>query len=128
MAKIECSNCGAQIEENIKFCTECGSKMESSEPEGLKCPNCSAQLPEGTKFCTECGAKVAEEPKEVICPKCSKKNPIGTKFCTDCGTIIGQPVSKKKSQEDDVDKLIKEAKDTGKNLMKEATGLFKKFR
>ncbi len=59
MAKIECSNCGAQIEENMKFCTECGSKMELPETtEELKCPSCSAQLPPNTSFCTECGTKI----------------------------------------------------------------------
>lgn len=125
---IECSNCGAQMEEDIKFCTECGSKMESPETEKLKCPSCSAKLPNGTKFCTECGAKVDENPKEVICPKCSKKNPVNTKFCTDCGTRIGQPVSNKKTHDDPIDETIESLKDTGKDLMKEATGLLKKFR
>jgi len=127
MAKRECPNCGAQLEENIKFCTECGTKME---PEILKCPNCSAELPEGIKFCTECGTNIETAPKqekEVICPKCRKKLPANLKFCTECGTKIGPPVKEKKPHEDEVDKLIKEAKDTGKGLMKEADGLFKKF-
>lgn len=135
MAKRECSNCGAQMEENIKFCMECGSKME---PEELKCPNCSIKLPEGTKFCMECGAKVetAPEPKpkietapkEVICPKCREKYPANTKFCTKCGTRFGPPVPKKKSHDDEVDKIINEAKVAGKGLLKEADGLLKKFR
>lgn len=128
MAKIECSNCGAQIEENIKFCTECGNKMESTELEKLKCPNCSAELPKNTKFCTECGTKIAEEPKEVICPKCSKKLPVDIKFCTDCGTRIGEPVPTKKTRDDPIDETIESLKDTGKDLMKEAGSLFKKFR
>lgn len=131
MAKIECSNCGAQIEENMKFCTECGSKMELPETtEELKCPSCSAQLPPNTSFCTECGTKIAQEsPKEVICPKCSKKLPSNIKFCTDCGTNIKQPVSSRKSHNDPIiDETIESIKDTGKDLMKEASGLFKKFR
>ena len=28
MVKMQCSSCGAQIEENKKFCTECGTKIE----------------------------------------------------------------------------------------------------
>jgi len=131
----ECSNCGAQMEENIKFCMECGSKME---PEVLKCPNCSVELPEGTKFCMECGEKVGAipkpkpkieaAPKEVICPKCSKKLPADLKFCTDCGTGLGPQVPKKKAHDDEVDKLVNEAKVAGKGLLREADSLLKRFR
>ncbi|MBI5681271.1 MAG: zinc ribbon domain-containing protein [Methanobacterium sp.] len=132
MVKIECPNCKAQIEENIKFCTECGSKMEQVTPEEtteeLKCPNCSTQLPPNTKFCNECGTKIETAPKEVICPKCSKKLPVNIKFCTDCGTKIEQPVSSQKSDKDPVDETIETLKGTGKDLMKEAGNLFKKYR
>jgi hypothetical protein len=41
-----------------------------------------------------------------------KKLSSGTKFCTDCGSRIGPP--KKKFHDDEVDKLIKEVKYTGK--------------
>lgn len=129
----ECSNCGAQVEENMKFCTECGSKME---PEVLKCPNCSVELPEGTKFCMECGTKIGADPepkieaapKEVICPRCRKKLPANLKFCTECGTELVPRVREKRTHDDEVDKLIKEAKDTGKGLLKEADSLLKRFR
>jgi len=33
----------------IKFCEECGAKVE------LKCPKCGAEIPLGRKFCGECG-------------------------------------------------------------------------
>lgn len=133
MAKIECPSCKAQIEENMKFCTECGTKME---PEGLKCPECSAELAEGVKFCTECGAnietapvtkpKTETTPNAVICPKCRKKITENIKFCKECGTPLKKPAPKEQ-HEDEVDKLIKEAKETGKGLLKEANGLLKKF-
>ena len=131
----ECSNCGAQVAENVKFCTDCGSKMG---PEKLKCPSCSTELPEGTKFCMECGTKVGAEPRakptiqkapeEAVCPKCRKKFPAGTKFCKECGTQIRPHVSRQKKPEDEVDKLIKEATTAGKGLLKEADSLLKRFR
>lgn len=130
----ECSNCGAQMEENIKFCTDCGSKME---PEELKCPTCAIKLPEGTKFCMECGTKIGTTPepkpkvqaapKEVTCPKCQKKLPTDLKFCTECGTSLGSPAPKKNSGNEEVDKLLNEAKVAGKGIMKEADGLLKRF-
>ena len=132
----ECSNCGAQVAENVKFCTECGGKME---PEVLKCPNCSIELPEGTKFCMECGTKIGDTPRpkpkiekapeeEAVCPKCRKKFPAGTKFCKECGTPIKPKVSKERKGEDEVDKIIKEATTAGKGLLKEADSLLKRFR
>lgn len=114
MVKIECSSCGAQIEENNKFCTDCGTKIEKTSE---------------------------KEEKEIICPKCSKKLSSNIKFCTDCGTKMGQPVIKKspsiqkssnvssqKSSNDPVDETIESLKETGKDLLKEANSLFKKFR
>ncbi|MGB9980119.1 double zinc ribbon domain-containing protein [Methanobacterium sp.] len=131
----ECSKCGAQVAENVKFCTECGSKMELDVP---KCPSCSTELPEGTKFCMECGTKVGDAPrakpeikkapKEVTCPRCRKKFPAGTKFCKECGTPIRPKISKERKPEDEVDKIIKEATTTGKGLLKEADSLLKRFR
>lgn len=61
MVIMECSNCGAQIEENKKFCTECGTKIEpvkSLETKEINCPKCSTTLPPNTKFCTNWGTKI----------------------------------------------------------------------
>ncbi len=55
MAKV-CSNCGAQIQDGVKFCGKCGQKVpvETSEPK--VCPNCGAPIQDGVKFCNKCGA------------------------------------------------------------------------
>ena len=52
---IQCSNCNAQVLSNVKFCPECGSKIESSQPP--VCKGCGIELIPGTKFCPECGQK-----------------------------------------------------------------------
>ncbi|MGZ7044116.1 MAG: double zinc ribbon domain-containing protein [Methanobacterium sp.] len=121
MEKMKCPSCGAEVEESNKFCTECGGKMEQE----IKCHQCSTKVPQGTKFCTECGAKIetVSKPEEIKCPKCSKILPADSKFCPQCGTKIGEHKSK-----NEVDETIETLKDTGKDLMKEAGGLFKKFR
>ena len=46
---MKCSKCHYENREDIKFCEECGTKME------IQCPSCGALIPMGKKFCGECG-------------------------------------------------------------------------
>jgi len=48
---MKCPKCQFDNREGVKFCEECGAKME------LRCPNCGAKIPFGMKFCGECGHK-----------------------------------------------------------------------
>lgn len=63
-----CTNCGAQVDDNAKFCGVCGNKMSAipQQPktntrkttyDGTihKCPNCGAGLSSFVKNCPECG-------------------------------------------------------------------------
>lgn len=54
----ECNNCGAEIKQEAKFCTNCGAPQED-EPavtaQTKNCPNCGAELDIDAKFCPECG-------------------------------------------------------------------------
>ena len=50
---MTCSNCGAEIEDGMKFCGECGAPA----PQVKKCIQCGAELPLKMKFCPECGAR-----------------------------------------------------------------------
>lgn len=60
-----CIKCGYIYQKGIKFCINCGSKIESgtltedilSEVTGVRCVKCGKELEEGALFCTECGAK-----------------------------------------------------------------------
>jgi membrane protease subunit (stomatin/prohibitin family) len=78
--KIKCSNCGALVDEGMKFCPECGNKMNE---EMVPCIKCKAMLKEGTKFCPECGA---DQTAKVKCTECEAELAPGTKFCSECGT------------------------------------------
>jgi len=46
---MKCSNCQSENREGVKFCEECGAKLD------LQCPRCSEIIPAGKKFCGECG-------------------------------------------------------------------------
>ena len=55
---MKCSKCQTENPENLKFCGECGAKLEKI------CPNCNSSNPPQFKFCGECGTPL-EKPKEV---------------------------------------------------------------
>ncbi len=50
---MTCPACGGSNRPGVKFCEECGARLE------LVCPSCGARLPLDKKFCGECGARLA---------------------------------------------------------------------
>jgi hypothetical protein len=60
---MKCSKCGFENPEGIKFCGECGAKLE------MTCPKCNFSNPPQFKFCGECGQELAvpseASPKEL---------------------------------------------------------------
>ena len=56
-AKVNCAKCGTANLATAKFCSECGTKMETGP---TPCAKCGAQMQAGSKFCNECGTKVSQ--------------------------------------------------------------------
>lgn len=52
--RASCPNCNAPLAANVKFCPECGTKIQAK----AHCTQCGAELGPGAKFCGECGSKV----------------------------------------------------------------------
>lgn len=48
---MKCMNCGCELDEQAKFCSNCGEKVEKVE----KCPHCGCLLEKNVKFCGMCG-------------------------------------------------------------------------
>lgn len=55
-ARATCPSCGAALAKKVKFCLECGEKIQVV----AHCTECGAKLDAGAKFCQECGTKVAQ--------------------------------------------------------------------
>ena len=47
----KCPYCGAQMNDDCLFCTECGKPI----PQGSFCPHCGASMNVGAAFCQNCG-------------------------------------------------------------------------
>ena len=77
---IVCSQCGAALSKDAKFCMDCGGKaMEKPSDNEAICPKCGKKVPKA-KFCMECGAMLEKK-----CPQCNKGVMDGAKFCLECG-------------------------------------------
>jgi len=50
---MNCKSCGAELKENVKFCPQCGAKIEPDV-----CPKCNTPLKSGANFCPQCGTKI----------------------------------------------------------------------
>lgn len=56
-----CNKCGGELDENAKFCPECGDKIEYPQIKNNKkpyCPNCGAYVADSENFCDECGTNL----------------------------------------------------------------------
>lgn len=56
----QCPNCGAQINDDSHFCTECGKPI----PQDCICPHCGASVNDGDSFCQSCGKSIYESKSE----------------------------------------------------------------
>lgn len=50
---MHCPKCQFENRDGVKFCEECGAKME------LICPGCGSKITTGKKFCGECGQQLS---------------------------------------------------------------------
>jgi membrane protease subunit (stomatin/prohibitin family) len=53
-ARATCPQCEAPLEKHVKFCPECGAKIQQE----LHCTECGSKIAATAKFCPDCGAKV----------------------------------------------------------------------
>ena len=60
---MQCPQCQFENRESVRFCEECGTKLEQV------CPSCGAAVPPGRKFCGECGAKLITAPAAAPAPQ-----------------------------------------------------------
>lgn len=70
-----CTNCGAEINDKAKFCSECGSAVAQTDSENRsnttrqqeyigtvrKCPACGEEIPSLTAFCPSCGHEIVSD-------------------------------------------------------------------
>ena len=56
----KCSQCGAELPDNAKFCGSCGAQITINN----YCPECGEQVAVNAKFCCYCGTKLGGSGQE----------------------------------------------------------------
>lgn len=51
-----CSDCNSSVNENDKFCSNCGADISSKKNINYTCSNCNQSVNEKDKFCANCGS------------------------------------------------------------------------
>lgn len=77
-----CSACGTFFSKGVKFCPECGKKINP-------CPKCGNDIPDGAKICSSCGYEMP-----ISCPGCGAPISSKVKFCPECGQDLVKKCSK----------------------------------
>lgn len=59
---MKCPSCGFENESDVKFCGNCGVKLEAGNGVGRKlfCSNCGRENPPGSRFCQDCGSEIGK--------------------------------------------------------------------
>lgn len=85
-ARIFCTGCGMELEEDLKFCNACGKPAGRSR---VTCAACGTELEEGLKFCKACGKPIQGKVEQLAyCPGCGNRLKAGARFCRECGREI----------------------------------------
>ena len=65
---IKCSKCGRELEDNAKFCVQCGAPVADSDTAVIVCQHCGGKTPAGSAFCQNCGAALSGESDLTVPP------------------------------------------------------------
>ncbi len=121
----QCPTCGATLRDQAKFCTVCGTNLETEAPPqpspvssgqpttDKSCPRCGHKLKGKEKFCTRCGAQIAAPPTTVpvtsggpICANCGNaRNPPESDYCIQCGHPLSESVEHLVSPQEEIEPI-----------------------
>lgn len=83
---MKCPRCEHENPTGVKFCGECGARLESV------CPSCHASNPPANKFCNECGAPLARvaTTTKFLSPQSYTPKHLAEKILTSKGALEGE--------------------------------------
>ena len=84
---MQCPRCQHENPSGVKFCGECGARLE------LSCPSCRASNPPANKFCNECGAPLAQaqhQPPKFLLLRPTRLKHLAEKILTSKSALEGE--------------------------------------
>ena len=67
---MKCSNCGSEMDDDLKYCRNCGNEL--NQDYSKSCPKCGKSIKSDNSFCTNCGYNFKNQnlvPKIAFFPK-----------------------------------------------------------
>lgn len=92
-----CSSCGCKLNQDIKFCNECGTKVgnivwfESLPLPATECPRCGCGLEIEDDECRHCHELIDRRTRDVLVCFCKAVPSSGANYCPNCGKARGAP-------------------------------------
>lgn len=96
-----CAVCGAVLEKDAQFCSNCGARRVAPRETAFAgkerfCVSCGARISQKARFCVNCGAQQPEmaapepepQPTQRRCPSCGAEVEADVRFCTHCGAKL----------------------------------------
>jgi class 3 adenylate cyclase/tetratricopeptide (TPR) repeat protein len=83
---MKCARCQHENPSGVKFCGECGARLE------LSCPSCRASNPPANKFCNECGGALhsGTAAAQFISPQAYTPKHLAEKILTSKSALEGE--------------------------------------
>src|SRR5919198_1064553 len=120
-----CASCGAENDEGVKFCGECGS------PLALICPACGAPNTAGGKFCGECGTVLASAPAPAAAaaPSASSQAPVAERRLVSVlfADLVGFTAASERRDAEETRELLSHYFETAREIVDRHGGVIEKF-
>ena len=62
---MKCSNCGSEMDDDLKYCRNCGNEL--NQDYSKSCPKCGKSIKSDNSFCTNCGYNFKNQNLVPIC-------------------------------------------------------------
>src|SRR5688572_3767805 len=84
---VRCSRCGRDNPDNLRFCADCGHRLQIVAPTPARGVGPDAPTPAHTPAAH--GYPQVPAAPGVACTRCGSPVPVDCRFCTNCGTAVG---------------------------------------
>ena len=84
---VRCSRCGRDNPDNLRFCADCGHRLQIVAPTPPRGVGPDAPTPAHTPAAH--GYPQVPAGQQNLCTRCGSAVPVDCRFCTNCGTPVG---------------------------------------
>lgn len=80
LALVDCTRCGRRNPSHVRYCLDCGARLEAAPTQENVCGSCTTKNPLDARFCRECGALLGAATEPGSAPLASAATQSSTPF------------------------------------------------